>query len=97
MLCTFPPTPTPHLDPILSKKNPKLTYDTDQNEQQRTEITTQKYLRLIIRGSSYTDISICMLMMGSYWHIQQRTLYKLHDKGKGKVIPLQARCGPEGG
>ena len=21
----------------------------------------------------------------------------IYDKGKGKVIPLQARCGPEGG
>jgi len=25
-----------------------------------------------------------------------RALLYLQDKGKGKVIPLQARCGPEG-
>jgi hypothetical protein len=27
----------------------------------------------------------------------QSSIGKGYDKGKGKVIPLQARCGPEGG
>jgi len=56
-----------------------LTNDTNQNEQQRTEITAQNYLRFIIRESSYMYINMCMLMMGSYWHVQQRVLYKLHN------------------
>jgi DNA-binding protein Fis len=32
---------------------------------------------------------MCMLMMGYYWHIQQRTLYKLHSivsEEEGKVL-----------
>jgi len=34
-------------------------------------------------------------MFGENRVIVNRTLFK--GKGKGKVIPLQARCGPEGG
>jgi hypothetical protein len=77
-LCSAPlplPPPGPYPEPNESK----LTNDTNQNEQQKTKIKAEKYLRFIIREASYIYINMCMLMMGSYWHIQQRTLYKLHN------------------
>jgi len=42
-------------------------------------------------------VCVCVWRNSSIWVVAPQTHKEINEKCKGKVIPLQAWCGPEGG